>query len=91
MAMGFLVLVGIGVIVLSFAAFGYYGVPVAIVGVAALGFLVANRAKRAAGGPGDGDGPGQDKPGGPAHKREDYAHTGQAYMTPEQMKRADAR
>ena len=90
MAMGFLVLVGIGVIVLSFAAFGYYGVPVGIVGVAALGLLVANRAKRAGGGPGDGDGPGQDKPGrgSAAHKREDYAHTGQAYMTPEQMKRA---
>ena len=91
MAMGFLVLVGIGVIVLSFAAFGYYGIPVAIVGIAALGFLFANRAKRAAGGAGDGDGPGQDRPGGPTHKREAYAHTGQAYMTPEQMKRARAR
>ena len=91
MAMGFVVLVFIMLAVGSFAAFGYFGIPVAIVGLIGLGVLFANRAKRAAGGPGDGDGPGQDSPGGPKHKREDYAHTGQANMTPEQMKRADAR
>ena len=91
MAMGFLVLVFILLVIGSFAAFGYYGIPVVIVGLIGLGVLFANRAKRAAGGPGDGDGPGEDSRGGPTHKREDYAHTGQAYMTPEQMKRAGAR
>ena len=91
MAMGFVVLVFIMLVAGWFVAFGYYGVPVVIVGLMALGVLFANRAKRAAGGPGDGDGPGQDSPGGPKHKREDYAHTGQANMTPEQMKRSRAR
>jgi hypothetical protein len=86
--MGFVVLVFILLAVGSFAAFGYYGIPVVIVGLIALGVLFANRAKRAAEGSPAGKGTPQDSSGGPTHKREDYAHTGQAYMTPDQMKRA---
>ena len=84
--MGFVILVFIMLAVGSFAAFGYYGIPVVIVGLISLGVLFANRAKRAA--EGAAKGTPQDRPGGPTHKREDYAHTGQAYMTPDQMKRA---
>ena len=86
MAMGFVILVFILLVIGSFAAFGYYGIPVVIVGLIGLGILFANRAKRVA--KGDDKGTPHDKPGGATHKREDYAHTGQAYMTPEQMKRA---
>ena len=89
MAMGFVVLVGIGIIVLSFAAFGYYGIPVGLVLAGMLAGLFLSRMKKHAG-PGKGGESSRphDQPGGPTHKREEYAHTGQAYMTPDQMKRA---
>ena len=90
MAFGFAILAVALLLLVAFAGLGYYAIPIGIVGFAALGFLFANRAKKA-GGSGSGDGPGQDShaPGErPAHKREEYAHTGQAYMTPEQMRRA---
>ena len=91
MAMGFAVLVGIGVLVLSIAAFGYYGIPVGIVLTGVFVGFAASRAKKAAGpGPGGEASRPHDTAGGPTHKREEYAHTGQAYMTPEQMKRARA-
>ena len=93
MAMGFVVLVGIGVIVLSFVGFGYYGLPVGIVLAAVFAGFVLRLGKKKGAGPGKGsesDRP-QDRAGGPTHKREAYAHTGQAYMTPEQMKRAQSR
>ena len=87
--MGFVVLVGIGVIVLSFAAFGYYGIPVGLVLAGMFAGLVLSRMRKNAG-PGAGGEANRphDSAGGPTHKREEYAHTGQAYMTPEQMKRA---
>ncbi len=90
MAMGFVVLVGIGVIVLSFVAFGYYGLPVGIVLAAVMVGFVARLARKKGSAPGGGSESSrpQDRPGGPTHKREAYAHTGQAYMTPEQMRRA---
>ena len=89
MAMGFLVLVGIGVVVLSFAAFGYYGIPAGIILAGAIIGVALSRMKKSAGpGAGSESSRPQDSAGGPTHKREEYAHTGQAYMTPEQMKRA---
>ncbi len=89
MAMGFAVMVGIGVIVLSFAAFGYYGLPVGIVLAGAVVGLALSRLKKHRGaGAGSESSRPHDSAGGPTHKREEYAHTGQAYMTPEQMKRA---
>lgn len=87
MAFGFVILLGLLLIVAALAGLGYYGIPVAIVLVGALGFLFANRLKKT-GGPGEGTSPGHDDPGGETHQREGYAHTGQATMTPEQMKRA---
>ena len=91
MAMGFVVLVGIGVLVLSIAAFGYYGIPVGLVLAGMFVGLFLSRMKKSAAGEGGEASRPHDSPGGPAHKREDYAHTGQAYMTPEQMQRARAR
>ena len=89
MGMGFAILAGIGVLVLSIAAFGYYGLPVGIVMTGLFVGFAASRAKKHAGpGPGGEATRPHDTAGGPTHKREEYAHTGQAYMTPEQMRRA---
>ena len=90
MAFGFAILAALLLLLVAFGGLGYYAIPIGIVGFLALGFLVANRAKRTGGAPGGGSESSkpQDSGGGPTHKREEYAHTGQAYMTPEQMKRA---
>ena len=90
MAFGFAILAVVLLLLVAFAGLGFYAIPVGIVGVIALVVLFGSRAKKA-GGTGSGDGPGQDShaPGErPTHSREEYAHTGQAYMTPEQMRRA---
>ena len=90
MAFGFLILAAILLGVVAIAGLGIYAVPVVLVGLGSLAFLYANRAKRVADTEADKGTP-QDSKGGPEHKREDYAHTGQAHMTPEQMRGADAR
>jgi hypothetical protein len=91
MAFGFVILAVVLLLLVAFAGLGIYAIPVGIVGVIALVVLFGSRAKKAGGSPGSGDGPGQDSHARgerPTHKREEYAHTGQAYMTPEQMRRA---
>ena len=90
MAFGFVILVGIGILVLSFAAFGYYGIPVGIVLAAVFAGFVLRLASKKGDSPGGGSesSRAQDSAGGPAHQAEGYAHTGQAHMTPDQMKRA---
>jgi hypothetical protein len=90
MAFGFVILAFLLLLAAAFFGLGIWAVPVGLLALGAAVFLFVNRAKRVAEGGGKGTSPGHSSGAGGTHQREDYAHTGQAYMTPEQMKRSRA-